>query len=45
MNACEALQIVKMNLRSGRGRDIATLTRLALQKLRKERKYGTGVVI
>lgn len=37
MNACEQIQIAKMNLRPGRGRDLKTKTDMALKEMRKER--------
>lgn len=37
MNACEKMQIAKINLRPGRGRDLKTLTDMALRELRAER--------
>lgn len=37
MNACEKMQIAKMNLRPCRGRDLKTLTDMALRELRVER--------
>lgn len=41
MNSCEKMQIAKINLRPGRGRDLKTLTDIALRELRAERKcYG-----
>lgn len=37
MNACEKMQIAKMTLRPGRGRNLKTLTDMALKEMRKER--------
>ena len=39
MNSCEKMQIARMNLRPGRGRDLSHLTRLALQTLRQRRQF------
>lgn len=38
MNACEALQIAKLNLRPYRGKSVAHQTRLHLERMRAERK-------
>lgn len=37
MNACEKMQIAKMNLRPGRGRSMENLTRMALEEMRRKR--------
>lgn len=43
MNACEKMQIARMNLRAGRGRSIEYLTEEALRQLRRTRKADFGL--
>ena len=47
MNACEKMQIARLNLRAGRGRSLADQTRIALKQLRRERntRVATYVVM
>ena len=43
MNACEPMQIAKLNLRSGRGRTLKTKTDMALRRLRRDRRGDCDV--
>ena len=38
MNSCEKMQIANLNLKAGRGRSLETKIKMALQKLRRERR-------